>query len=29
MYNSDLYPKDFSYNADLNYSNSNYNQYTN
>ena len=29
MYNTDLYSKDFSYNADLNYNNSNYNQYTN
>lgn len=27
MYNTDLYPKDFSYNTDVNYTNNNYNQY--
>ena len=27
MYNTDLYPKDFSYNTDVNYSNNNYYNY--
>ena len=27
MYNIDLYPKDFNYNADVNYNNNNYYNY--
>lgn len=27
MYDTDLYPKDFSYNTDVNYNNNYYNQY--
>ena len=27
MYNTDLYPKDFSYNTDVNYNNNNYYNY--
>ncbi len=29
MYNTDLYPKDFSYNTDVNYNNNYYNYGTN